>query len=42
MAGNLAGEFAGLCGAGGPGRQHEAFEERLALDRLLHGAAGPR
>ncbi|HUD38939.1 MAG TPA: acyl-CoA dehydrogenase family protein [Streptosporangiaceae bacterium] len=38
LARNLAGEFAGLRGAGGPGREHEAFEERLAFDRLLHAA----
>jgi alkylation response protein AidB-like acyl-CoA dehydrogenase len=35
LAGNLVGEFAGLRGAGGPGREHEAFEDRLAWDRHL-------
>ncbi|WP_310963654.1 acyl-CoA dehydrogenase family protein [Nocardioides terrisoli] len=36
---NLAGEFAALRGLGGPGREHEAHEERLAWDRHLaaHG-----
>ncbi|RZQ63132.1 acyl-CoA dehydrogenase family protein [Amycolatopsis suaedae] len=38
LAGNLAGEFAGLRGLGGPGREHEAFEERLAWDRHLAAA----
>ncbi|HUZ52573.1 MAG TPA: acyl-CoA dehydrogenase family protein [Streptosporangiaceae bacterium] len=38
LARNLAGEFAGLRGAGGPGREHEAFEERLAWDRHLSAA----
>jgi alkylation response protein AidB-like acyl-CoA dehydrogenase len=38
LARNLAGENAGLRGAGGPGREHEAFDERLAFDRLLHEA----
>lgn len=32
---NLTGDFAGLRGLGGPGREHEAFEERLAWDRHL-------
>lgn len=32
---NLAGDFAGLRGKGGPGREHEAFEERVAWDRHL-------
>ncbi len=31
----LSGEFAGLRGLGGPGREHEAFEERIAWDRHL-------
>ena len=31
----LSGEFAGLRGLGGPGREHEAFEERMAWDRHL-------
>ena len=35
---NLTGEFAALRGAGGPGREHEQFEERLAWYR--HLAAG--
>ena len=35
LADNLAGEFAGLRGKGGPGREHEAFEERVAWDRHL-------
>ncbi|GAA2410703.1 acyl-CoA dehydrogenase family protein [Actinomadura vinacea] len=35
----LSGDFAGLRGLGGPGREHEAFEERLAWDRHL-GAHG--
>ena len=35
---NLTGRFAGLRGAGGPGREHEAFEERIAWDRHLHSA----
>jgi alkylation response protein AidB-like acyl-CoA dehydrogenase len=32
---NLTGRFAGLRGMGGPGREHEAFEDRLAWDRHL-------
>jgi alkylation response protein AidB-like acyl-CoA dehydrogenase len=32
---NLSGEFAGLRGLGGPGREHEAFEERVAWERHL-------
>jgi alkylation response protein AidB-like acyl-CoA dehydrogenase len=32
---NLRGEFAGVRGMGGPGREHEAFEERVAWDRHL-------
>jgi len=35
---NLGGEFAGLRGRGGPGREHEAFDERVAWDRHLAGA----
>ncbi|GGX37135.1 acyl-CoA dehydrogenase family protein [Streptomyces noursei] len=35
---NLTGEFAALRGRGGPGREHEAFAERLAWER--HMAAG--
>ena len=38
LAVNLTGQFAGLRGAGGPGREHEAFEERLAWDRHLSAA----
>ena len=36
---HLVGEFAGLRGAGGPGREHEAYAERLAWNRHLaaHG-----
>ncbi len=32
---NLTGDFAGLRGRGGPGREHEAFEDRVAWDRHL-------
>jgi alkylation response protein AidB-like acyl-CoA dehydrogenase len=32
---NLSGEFAGLRGVGGPGREHEHFEQRLAWNRHL-------
>jgi alkylation response protein AidB-like acyl-CoA dehydrogenase len=38
LSANLTGEFAGLRGAGGPGREHEAFGERLAWDRRLSAA----
>ncbi|MFF0541883.1 acyl-CoA dehydrogenase family protein [Nocardia thailandica] len=38
LAENLDGDFRGLRGAGGPGREHEAFEERLAWDRHLAAA----
>ncbi|WP_314248882.1 acyl-CoA dehydrogenase family protein [Streptomyces kutzneri] len=36
---HLTGEFAGLKGCGGPGREHEAFAERLAWERHMaaHG-----
>jgi alkylation response protein AidB-like acyl-CoA dehydrogenase len=36
---NLVGDFAALRGLGGPGREHEAHQERLAWDRHLaaHG-----
>ncbi|MEU6478227.1 acyl-CoA dehydrogenase family protein [Streptomyces sp. NPDC047017] len=36
---HLTGEFAGLRGRGGPGREHEAFAERLAWERHMaaHG-----
>ncbi|GLZ31763.1 acyl-CoA dehydrogenase [Lentzea sp. NBRC 105346] len=39
LSANLVGEFAGLRGLGGPGREHEAFELRLKWDRHLaaHG-----
>ena len=39
LASNLAGEFAGLIGRGGPGREHELVEERLAWEQRL-GAGG--
>jgi alkylation response protein AidB-like acyl-CoA dehydrogenase len=32
---NLGGDFAPVRGLGGPGREHEAFDERLAWDRHL-------
>jgi alkylation response protein AidB-like acyl-CoA dehydrogenase len=32
---NLDGDFASVRGLGGPGREHEAFDERLAWDRHL-------
>jgi alkylation response protein AidB-like acyl-CoA dehydrogenase len=35
---NLTGDFAGLRGAGGPGREHEAPEGRLAWNRHLAAA----
>ncbi|MCV7400222.1 acyl-CoA dehydrogenase family protein [Mycobacterium fragae] len=35
LTANLVGEFAALKGLGGPGREHEAFEERLAWNRHL-------
>ncbi|MBD0322952.1 MAG: acyl-CoA dehydrogenase family protein, partial [Aldersonia sp.] len=38
LAENLTGEFAELRGRGGPGREHEAFSERLAWDRHLAAA----
>ena len=38
LAKHLAGDSAGLRGAGGPGREHEAFEQRLAFDQELHEA----
>jgi alkylation response protein AidB-like acyl-CoA dehydrogenase len=38
LAGQLRGEFAALRGVGGPGREHEAFDERLAWDRHLAAA----
>ncbi|HVV10113.1 acyl-CoA dehydrogenase family protein [Amycolatopsis sp.] len=38
LAENLAGEFAGLRGLGGPGREDEAFAERVAWERHLASA----
>src|SRR5207248_6050737 len=38
LAANLTGEFAELRGLGGPGREHEAFELRLAWERHLAAA----
>src|SRR5690242_2096581 len=38
LADNLSGEFADLRGAGGPGREHEAFEIRLAWERHMAAA----
>ena len=38
LADNLTGEFAGLRGLGGPGREHEAFAARLAWDKHLSAA----
>jgi alkylation response protein AidB-like acyl-CoA dehydrogenase len=35
LAENLVGDFAALKGLGGPGREHEAFEERRAWNRHL-------
>ncbi|PXY34004.1 acyl-CoA dehydrogenase family protein [Prauserella flavalba] len=35
LAENLTGEFAALRGLGGPGREHEAFDLRLAWERHL-------
>jgi len=35
---SLAGDFAGLRGLGGPGREHEQFEQRLAWNRHLAAA----
>lgn len=35
LADNLVGEFAALKGLGGPGREHEAFEERRAWNQQL-------
>ncbi len=39
LADNLVGEYAALKGLGGPGREHEAFEERLAWNRHLAARA---
>ena len=38
LAENLVGDFAKLRGLGGPGREHEAFEERRAWNQLLAAA----
>ncbi|WP_372433182.1 acyl-CoA dehydrogenase family protein [Antrihabitans stalagmiti] len=38
LADNLTGEFAKLRGLGGPGREHEGYDERLAWDRHLAAA----
>ncbi|MDQ0380376.1 acyl-CoA dehydrogenase family protein [Amycolatopsis thermophila] len=38
LAENLTGEFSGLRGLGGPGREHEAFDLRLAWERHLAAA----
>jgi alkylation response protein AidB-like acyl-CoA dehydrogenase len=38
LAAALTGEFAELRGTGGPGREHEAFDERLAWQRHLAAA----
>jgi alkylation response protein AidB-like acyl-CoA dehydrogenase len=38
LADNLVGEFAELKGLGGPGRENEAFKERLAWNRHLAAA----
>lgn len=38
LAENLDGQFRELRGLGGPGREHEAFEERLEWDRALAAA----
>ena len=39
LSANLAGEFAPLVGSGGPGREHEFVQERMAWERRL-GADG--
>ncbi|WP_324784343.1 acyl-CoA dehydrogenase family protein [Streptomyces sp. H51] len=38
LGANLKGEFAALRGRGGPGREHEAFAERLAWERHMAAA----
>jgi alkylation response protein AidB-like acyl-CoA dehydrogenase len=38
LADNLVGDYAALKGLGGPGREHEAFEERRAWNRHLAAA----
>jgi len=38
LADNLSGDYAALRGLGGPGRDHEAFDERIEWDRHLAAA----
>ena len=38
LADNLSGDFAALRGLGGPGREHEAYDERIEWDRHLAAA----
>jgi len=38
LADNLSGDFAALRGLGGPGREHEAYDERMEWDRHLAAA----
>jgi alkylation response protein AidB-like acyl-CoA dehydrogenase len=38
LADNLSGDFAALRGLGGPGREHEAYDERIEWDRYLAAA----
>jgi alkylation response protein AidB-like acyl-CoA dehydrogenase len=38
LADNLVGEYAALKGLGGPGREHQAYEQRLAWNRHLAAA----
>jgi len=38
LSANLSGEFEGLRGLGGPGREHEEFDRRIAWDRHLAAA----
>ncbi|MEU0372888.1 acyl-CoA dehydrogenase family protein [Streptomyces sp. NPDC006283] len=38
LAANLSGDFAGLRGRGGPGREHECFAQRLAWERHMAAA----
>ena len=38
LADNLVGEYAALKGLGGPGKEYQAFEERLTWNRLLAAA----
>jgi alkylation response protein AidB-like acyl-CoA dehydrogenase len=38
LADNLSGDFAALRGLGGPGREHEAYDERIEWDRALAAA----